>query len=159
MILVWYYRATKNIHSFGAREVTSPIMAVVWWFVPIFQLWKPYLVSQQIWKASKPEIKLSSGTEWKDASGSNIIKIWWILTLASLFGTLIVAFLVGVTLGLASNTMEADIDQFQESNDTLIMNTLIILPSIVLNIISTIYGIRMIRIISNSQELKSGTSI
>jgi len=42
IILMWYYRATKNIHSFGAKEVTSPRMAVLWWFIPISDLWKPY---------------------------------------------------------------------------------------------------------------------
>ena len=40
-LLFWYYRATKNIDSFGAKEVTSPRMAVVWWLIPIAFLWKP----------------------------------------------------------------------------------------------------------------------
>ena len=53
--LYWFYRANQNIHSFGAKEISSPIMTVIWWFVPILQLWKPYKIAQQIWKASNPE--------------------------------------------------------------------------------------------------------
>ena len=61
--LYWFYRASKNIHSFGAKEISSPIMTVIWWFVPILQLWKPYKIAQQIWKGSNPETGLSTGTE------------------------------------------------------------------------------------------------
>ena len=28
--LYWFYRANKNIHAFGAKEVSSPAMAVIW---------------------------------------------------------------------------------------------------------------------------------
>jgi Domain of unknown function (DUF4328) len=61
--LCWFYRADKNIHAFGAKEVSSPKMAVMWFFVPILQLWKPHKVAQQIWKVSNPEISISDGTE------------------------------------------------------------------------------------------------
>lgn len=33
--LYWYYQATENIQSFGAKEITSPVKAVIWWFVPV----------------------------------------------------------------------------------------------------------------------------
>ena len=65
--LYWFYRANKNIHAFGAKEVSSPIMAVVWWFIPILDLWKPHSIAQQIWKANNPQIILSNGIEWKNS--------------------------------------------------------------------------------------------
>jgi hypothetical protein len=34
--LDWYYQATKNIQSFGTKKITSPGMAVIWWFVPVY---------------------------------------------------------------------------------------------------------------------------
>lgn len=127
--LFWYYRATKNIHSFGAKSVTSPIMAILWWFVPIFNLWKPYYVTQQIWKASNPEVKLTEGTEWIKSPSSKIIKQWWILELLSIAGS----GLVGI------------IDQ----------SNLLAIPFLVIAIISTILFIRIIRQISTWQHLKS----
>jgi heme/copper-type cytochrome/quinol oxidase subunit 2 len=45
IVLFWFYRATKNINSFGAKYVNSLGMAVVWWFIPIMNLWKPYEVA------------------------------------------------------------------------------------------------------------------
>jgi heme/copper-type cytochrome/quinol oxidase subunit 2 len=39
--LFWFYRANKNIHTFGAKKVSTPRMAIIWWFVPILHLWKP----------------------------------------------------------------------------------------------------------------------
>jgi hypothetical protein len=100
-LLFWYYRATKNIHSFGAKEVTSPRMAVVWWLIPIAFLWKPYRVAQQIWKSSDPDIKLTNGTEWKNTSSSKIIKLWWFLTLASIFGSIVTGVASGLKLTYA----------------------------------------------------------
>lgn len=82
--LIWFYRASKNIHAFGAKGVSSPRMAVIWWFIPIVNLWKPYQVAQQIWKASNPQEILSNGNEWKKASSSNTIKIWWLLGILSI---------------------------------------------------------------------------
>ena len=77
IILLFGISATKNIHSFRTKEVTSPRMAAIWWLIPIAFLWKPYRVTQQIWKASNPEIKFSpNGTEWKNTSDSKIIKLW-----------------------------------------------------------------------------------
>ena len=43
--LIWFYRSNKNIHAFGAKEVSSPRMAVIWWFIPVWNLWKPYQVA------------------------------------------------------------------------------------------------------------------
>jgi Domain of unknown function (DUF4328) len=96
--LFWFYRANKNIHTFGAKKVSTPRMAIIWWFVPILHLWKPYEVAQQIWMASNPQIILSSGTEWKKSPSSYIIKIWWILGILSIF----ISIFVGIFLPPAS---------------------------------------------------------
>jgi hypothetical protein len=82
--LYWFYRANKNIHAFGAKEVSSSIMAVIWWFIPILDLWKPHSVAQQIWKASNPQIILLNGIEWKNSPRSNVMILWWVLFLLSI---------------------------------------------------------------------------
>ncbi|HKQ21298.1 MAG TPA: DUF4328 domain-containing protein, partial [Nitrososphaeraceae archaeon] len=92
----WYYWASKNIQSFGAKGVTSPIMAAIWWIVPIYFFWKPYDVTQEMWKVSNPEIKLTEGIEWRKTPDSDIITIWWILGLAVLFSALILGLDFGI---------------------------------------------------------------
>jgi len=46
IMLYWFYRANKNTHIFGATGISSPTMAVIWWFIPILNLWKPYKVAK-----------------------------------------------------------------------------------------------------------------
>lgn len=149
ILLFWYYRATKNIHSFGAKEVTSPRMAVIWWFIPIAVLWKPYQVTQQLWKASNPEIKLVNGTEWKNTPNSKLVKLWWFLTLASIFGS------IAISLGSGVLLYNSNQDLFRESIQATLIESIVTIPFLILGIISTIYFIRVIKQISTWQYQKS----
>ena len=151
--LYWFYRANKNIHAFGAKEVSSPIMAVVWWFIPILDLWKPHSVAQQIWKASNPQIILSNGIEWINSPRSKIIILWWGLFLLSIF------------IGIPGEFITPPESEQLSYNNTYteqsmpiyvgLLNILSTIPAIV----STFFFIRIIRQISAWQEIKSGKSI
>lgn len=156
IILFWFYRATKNINSFGAKYVNSPGMAVVWWFIPIMHLWKPNEVAQQIWRASNPEIKLTEGMEWRKVTSSNIIKIWWVLGLICVFGIIVVG---NIGSGIISQYNIIDPEQAEQSRLMSLIVNLVTIPFLILAIISTIYFIRVVRQISTWQELKSGVSI
>jgi len=151
ILLVWFYRATKNINSFGAKYVNSPGMAVVWWFIPIVNLWKPHEVAQQIWRASNPEIKLTEGTEWRKVPSSNIITKWWVLGLVSIFGAIVVGH---VGSGLISQYNIIDPEQAQESILMSLYVNLVTIPFVLISIISIIYFMRMIRQISTWQYHK-----
>ena len=153
MTLYWFYRANKNIHVFGAKEVSSPIMAVVWWFIPILDLWKPHSVAQQIWKASNPQIILSNGIEWKNSPSSNVIIIWWVLFLLSIFVGIAGEFFIPPESEqlLYNNTYTEQSMPFYEG--------LLNIVSTILAIVSTFFFIRIIRQISTWQEIKSGKSI
>lgn len=153
MTLYWFYRANKNIHAFGAKEVSSPIMAVIWWFIPILDLWKPHIVAQQMWKASNPRIILSNGIEWKNSPRSNVILLWWILLLLSIF------------IGIPGEFLNPPESEQLSYNNTYTEQSMPIYEGL-LNILSTIPAIvstflfmRIIRQISSWQEIKSGKSI
>ena len=149
LFILWYFRATKNIHAFGARSVTSPIMAVIWWFVPIANLWKPYYVTQQIWKASNPEVKLTEGIEWKKSPSSKTIKQWWALYLISIAGAVFVA-VIGSTNFDTENYMQTE-EVGQPAGSIF---DLLAIPIQVMGIISIFLFIRILRQISNRQYLK-----
>ncbi|SRR6266498_2989970 len=151
--LFWFYRANKNIHTFGAKEVSTPRMAVIWWFVPILHLWKPYEVAQQIWKASNPQIILSSGTEWKKSPSSNIIKIWWILGILSIF----IGIFVGIFLTPAS--AQLFFEPHYKEDGIPFLEVFRIMSTSIPVIISAIYYIQMLRQVSAWQEIKAGRSI
>jgi hypothetical protein len=131
-------------------------MAVVWWLIPIMNLWKPYEVAQQAWKVSDLETKLTEGTEWRKVPNSNIINVWWILGLITVFGTIIVG---NIGSGLISQYNVIDPEQAAEALSMSLNVALVVLPLLVTCIISIIFFVRMIRQISVRQELKSGTSI
>jgi hypothetical protein len=151
MTLFWFYKANKNIHAFGAKEVSSPAMSVIWWFVPIAFFWKPYSVAQQIWKASKPEIKLIEGTEWRKVLGSDIIKIWWVLGILAV----LIRISAGTFLAPAFGQFLFEPHYVEEHN--LLSEGFLILLTSIPGIVSIVYFIRMIKQISAWQELKAGS--
>jgi hypothetical protein len=157
--LYWFYRANQNIHSFGAKEISSPIMTIIWWFVPLLQLWKPYKIAQQIWKSSKPETGLSTGIEWKNLPSSNIIKLWWILGILPLLIVSIFVFYAILYLGMNYSDLEQAGQKLAESKEMLFYTNFGSILSSGLVISSTIFFIRLVKQISLWQEIKSGRSI
>ena len=160
LTLYWYYRASKNVRAFGATGITSPVMAVVWWFVPILNLWKPYSVARDIWKASNPQLDVSISnsinTGLKDSPSSNNIKLWWILGLLALF------------IGIIDSIILSDFyysDPEQTGQDLTVINEMIfysnffVIAADILSIFSTFYFIRMIKGVSMRQEIRGGYSI
>lgn len=150
---IWFYRANKNIHSFNAKDVSSPRMAVIWWFIPIANLWKPYQVAQQIWKASDPQIVLSNGTEWKKSPSSNTIKTWWLMAILSILISLSVQFFLPTT------NAQFLFDPEYKTEPTVFNEQFQIIVLTILGIISSIFFIVMIKQISARQEIKGGRSI
>jgi hypothetical protein len=54
VFVCWVYLANANAHALGARAMrNTPGWSVGWFFVPIANLWKPYSVMKEIWKASE----------------------------------------------------------------------------------------------------------
>lgn len=159
VMLIWFYKASKNIQSFGAKGVTSPIMAVVWWFVPILNFWKPYYLALEIYKASNPRIILSKGNEWKDFSSPKVVKLWWVLGIFFLFAYYIASFYWTFSGGSDYYMyQEQTLDLFSIYEKAFYSNFAYI-TSNVIGIASTIFFIRMVKQISSWQEIKAGISI
>lgn len=72
MFCVWTYRMNANIHALGAANLRfTPGWAVGWYFVPIANLWKPYQVMKEIWRASR------NPSRWQDERCNSIVGWWW----------------------------------------------------------------------------------
>jgi hypothetical protein len=77
---MWIHRANYNAHQLGAAGMRfTPGWAVGWFFIPIANLWKPYQVMKEIWKAS------ANPAHWQDQRRGSILPWWWALFLASGF--------------------------------------------------------------------------
>jgi hypothetical protein len=160
LMLYWFYKASKNIRAFGATGVASPVMAVVWWFVPFLNLWKPYQVARNIWKASSPKLDVSSSsgisTGWKDLPSSNSIKLWWILGLLYLFVNISSTIIIS---GLYYSDSEQTAQTLTVIHEGIFYSNFFVIGADILSIFSIIFFIRMIKGVSMRQEIRGGYSI
>lgn len=132
----------------------SPIMAVIWWFIPILNLWKPYTIARDIWKASASYARIHNCIEWKELPSSNTIKLWWILGLLSVLLTVVnVAY---------TNFNYSDREPVGQDlvwlNKVTYYSNFIVISINILSITSTLFFIRMIKRVSMWQEARRGPS-
>lgn len=82
--LIWIYRAHKNLKVFGATELKySPAWAVASFFVPLLNIFRPYQVIAEIWKASAKDVRRGGGATWKFEHIPAYFGVWWGLWLLS----------------------------------------------------------------------------
>lgn len=77
-ILRWIYRASCNTRELGATGMRfSPRQSVMWYFVPIMNLWKPFQAMKEIWQASERP------RDWQKGPAPGLLVGWWTLWLIS----------------------------------------------------------------------------
>ncbi|CRK60136.1 hypothetical protein [Alloactinosynnema sp. L-07] len=85
IFITWLYRARKNSEILcDAEHRRSRRWLIGAWFVPIVNLWFPFQVVSDIWKASNPDTRRrlvdlrSDGLdELKFVPGSGLVALWW----------------------------------------------------------------------------------
>ena len=83
LFLVWVYRVNVNVRVMGAVGLRiSPGWSVGFFFIPIFNLWKPYQAMNEVWWASKNP----NDWEQKKNQESSVVGRWWFFWLITLFG-------------------------------------------------------------------------
>jgi len=81
MFLVWFYRARVNAESHGWPQRRSPGWAIGAWFVPVVNLWIPFQIMVDIWRAGLPEqartnIAILPGIWW-----TSLLAFFWVVFL------------------------------------------------------------------------------
>jgi hypothetical protein len=131
LFLMWIYRSNFNACQLGAKNMRfTPAWAVGWTFIPILNLWRPYQVISEIWRASK------NPTAWEDQSESALLPCWWGLCIISMvFGR--------ASLRLSLDAV--DLDKLTTATQVLIAgNCVDILNSLVaLTLIKAIYKMQI----------------
>jgi hypothetical protein len=78
-VLCWIYRANSNARALGAASMRfTPGWAVGWYFIPIFNLWKPYQAMKEIWRAS------ANPPDWQSQGRSPLLPWWWFLWIVTI---------------------------------------------------------------------------
>ncbi len=79
-VLSWIYITSRNNWKIGALGLKFlPIGSVIFYFVPIFNLYKPYQAMLEIWKSSKNPV------DWKSQKVDLIVPLWWFFWIISNF--------------------------------------------------------------------------
>jgi hypothetical protein len=82
LFCLWIPRANRNARALGATGMRfTPRWCVIWYVIPIMNLFRPYQAMKEIWKASVP----NEATPWQNREASGILPLWWTLWLASGF--------------------------------------------------------------------------
>jgi len=75
VFLMWVHRANTNARLLGAEMKFTPGWAVGWFFIPIWNLWKPYQIMREIWRASQE----GAGQR----KPNDLLVAWWMLFLTT----------------------------------------------------------------------------
>jgi hypothetical protein len=82
--LGWLYTAAGNLARLGVRSPRfSPGWAVGWFFVPVWNLVRPYQVLRDVWANSGPPRRQAGDPGPRGARGPRVIKVWWACCLVS----------------------------------------------------------------------------
>lgn len=77
--LIWFYRAYRNLPALGARGLGwTPARAVITFFVPFVNLYRPFQAMREIWRASDPAVD-----DWHRARSSPLLPLWWLSWMVS----------------------------------------------------------------------------
>jgi hypothetical protein len=78
VFLLWVYRANSNARRLGAVGMKFPAgWAVGWYFIPIANLFVPFLTMREIWRAS------ANPGSWAAQRAGWVVPCWWLLFLVS----------------------------------------------------------------------------
>jgi hypothetical protein len=90
LFCVWLHRVNRNARALGAAGMEyTPGLAVAWFFVPLFNLFKPYYAVKEVYQASGPDVGAEGdgsgapSTRWSDAPVPLQLRLWWLTWIGS----------------------------------------------------------------------------
>jgi hypothetical protein len=82
--LGWFRRAYLNLPALGARRLRyRPWWAVGAWLLPVFSLFRPKQLLNDIWRASDPGLPPGQADAWRKRPVAELLGWWWLAFLTS----------------------------------------------------------------------------
>lgn len=83
-ILMWIYRACRNVRVKSPQMGITPGASIGWYFVPFANYWMPYTAMREIWLETAVQAGMPA------SSDRGLLQTWWALFIArSLFGAVV----------------------------------------------------------------------
>jgi hypothetical protein len=74
--LIWFHRAYANAAGLTRRPLRYGTgWSVGAWFIPIFNLWRPKQIANDVWRAGDP--KARDNSEWNALPVAGLVHWWW----------------------------------------------------------------------------------
>ena len=90
--LIWMWQALHNLKLLKAEGISHrPITALVSFFIPIVNLYRPYVILQEIWRASHPDA-IGYPREWIETPSTTWIRSWWFFSVIGTFPLMLSMF-------------------------------------------------------------------
>lgn len=88
VFLMWFSRSYRNLERLGASNLRYGAgWSIGAWFIPVYNLWGPKKIANDIWRASDPDLATQAGDRWRDGPVPSLLfGSWWGLWLLSNFG-------------------------------------------------------------------------
>jgi Protein kinase domain/Domain of unknown function (DUF4328) len=84
LFLVWFRRAYANLPALGAAGLRfRRWWAVGGWLIPVFSLFRPIQVLDDVWRASDPDAPPDQGEAWRGRRVPALLGWWWVVFVAS----------------------------------------------------------------------------
>ncbi|MBP7496075.1 MAG: DUF4328 domain-containing protein [Bacteroidales bacterium] len=75
----WFFTAYYNLSVLNKlKSKTNPDIAIYSWFIPFYNIYKPFLIMKEIWYKTQ-ELVIEEPANTNNIKSANIIIIWWIL--------------------------------------------------------------------------------
>jgi len=83
--IAWLHRCRINVRAFGCRRFRYPrIWAIIGFFIPLLNFFRPYQVVSEVWRASDPRA-VETPVAWISMPVSRYVLAWWVTLLANVF--------------------------------------------------------------------------
>ena len=82
----WVHRTYRNLPALGAAGLTqTPGRAVAYYFIPVLNLFRPYQVMKETWRASDPHYV--GAADWQSLTTPALLRWWWAMHVVTFFVT------------------------------------------------------------------------
>jgi serine/threonine protein kinase len=150
LFLAWFRRAYTNLAPLGARRLRyGRWWTVGAWVLPVFSLFRPKQILNDIWRASEPDLPADVGDRWRHRPVTPLLGWWWMTFLASILVRSVTTEAVHaaasvMTLGL----LPSQLDRFQASADVQVLAEL-------LTVLAGMLALRVVRRTTARQEQRA----
>lgn len=81
VFIAWFFQAYKNLRRLGVHNMRyGNGWAIGAWFIPIFNLFRPKQIANDIWRGSERGVDVA--TQWRQVAVPSLLHWWWGLFLA-----------------------------------------------------------------------------